>query len=164
GAFFESLIAPNIVAAAAETAMLPLVLFFAALAIAITRLPGEQRRLLLTFFAALGNAMLVMIGWVLRLAPVGVFALAIGVAARVGGGAAVILAHYVLVVSSFGLVVFLAAYLLAIWGVGRPPLRFARAVLPFQAMAISTQSSLACLPAMLGACRILAVRDTTAEF
>ena len=58
GAFFESLIAPNIVAATAETAMLPLVLFFAAFAVAITRLPGEQRRVLLVFFAEILNSAL----------------------------------------------------------------------------------------------------------
>src|SRR6187401_2238526 len=39
GAFFETLIAPNVIAAAAETAMLPLVVFFAVLALAIMRLP-----------------------------------------------------------------------------------------------------------------------------
>ena len=42
--------------------------------------------------------------------------------------------------------------------------KFARAVLPVQAMAISTQSSLASLPAMLAACRTLGLRDTTGEF
>src|SRR6478735_7228644 len=35
GAFFETLVAPNVVAAAAETAMLPLVVFFTVLALAI---------------------------------------------------------------------------------------------------------------------------------
>ena len=37
-------------------------------------------------------------------------------------------------------------------------------MLPSQAVAISTQSSLASLPAMLAACRTLGVRETTAEF
>jgi Na+/H+-dicarboxylate symporter len=44
GAFFETLVAPNIVAAAAETAMLPLVVFFAALALAIMRCPRRSAR------------------------------------------------------------------------------------------------------------------------
>lgn len=164
GAFLESLVAPNIIAAAAQTAMLPLVLFFAAFAVAITRLPDAHSNLLLGFFAALGNAMLVMIGWVLRLAPVGVFALAIGVAVRAGSGAVAVLGHYVLVVSGFGFIVFLAAYLLAMVGGRQPLLRFAQAILPVQAVAISTQSSLACLPAMLTACRTLEVRERTADF
>ena len=55
-AFVESLIAPNIVSAAAETAMLPLTLFFAAFALALVRLPADQRDLLLGLFRALAAA------------------------------------------------------------------------------------------------------------
>ena len=164
GAFFETLVAPNIVAAAAETAMLPLVVFFAALALAIMRLPDAQRAPLLGLFEALGEAMLVVIGWVLWLAPLGVFALAVGVAARSGGGAFAALGHYILVVSSLGLAVLVAAYGVAVIGARRGLLRFGRAVLPAQAVALSTQSSLASLPAMLAVCRTLGVRETTADF
>jgi hypothetical protein len=65
---------------------------------------------LLALFETLGEAMLVVIGWVLWLAPLGVFALAVGVAARSGGGAIAALGHYILVVSSLGFVVLVAAY------------------------------------------------------
>jgi Na+/H+-dicarboxylate symporter len=164
GAFFESLVAPNVFAAAAETAMLPLILFFVALALAITRLPDAPRTLLLGLFDALGQAMLVIIGWVLWLAPAGVFALGIGVAARSGGGAIAALGHYVLLVSGLGFVVLLGAYGVALAGARIGPLRFARAMLPSQAVAFSTQSSLASLPAMLGSCRVLGVREATADF
>lgn len=162
GAFVESLVSPNVVAAAAETAMLPLIVFFSAMAVAITRLPDSQRDLLLRLFEALGDTMLVIIGWVLWLAPLGVFALALGVGLDSGGGAFAALAHYILLVSGLGFVVLLAAY--AIGGVQHGPVRFARAMLPSQAVAISTQSSLASLPAMLQSCRILGVRETTADF
>src|SRR5690606_22769547 len=93
---------------------LPLVLFFAALGVAAVHLPDRQREGLLVLFAGLGNAMLVMVGWILRIAPIGVFALAIGVAARGGGSAAAVLVHYVLIVSGGGVAVLLAAYALAI--------------------------------------------------
>ncbi|MBD3729659.1 MAG: cation:dicarboxylase symporter family transporter [Sphingomonadales bacterium] len=162
--FVMSLVAPNIVAAAAETAMLPLTIFFALFAVAITRLPAVQRDSLLGLFRALGNAMLVMIGWVLGLAPVGVFALAIGVAARAGGGAVTTLVHYILSVSAMGLVVLLGGYLLAALAGRVSPLRFARAILPAQAVAISTQSSLASLPAMLASARRLDLREESADF
>jgi Na+/H+-dicarboxylate symporter len=164
GAFFETIIAPNVIAAAAETAMLPLVVFFAVLALAVTRLPDAQRAPLLGLFEALGEAMLVVIGWVLWLAPVGVFALAVGVAARSGGGAIAALGHYILIVSSLGFAILLAAYAVAVLGARRGLPGFARAVLPAQAVAISTQSSLASLPAMLAVCRTLGVRETTADF
>jgi proton glutamate symport protein len=164
GAFFETIVAPNVIAAAAETAMLPLVVFFAVLALAIMRLPEGQRAPLLGLFEALGAAMLVVIGWVLWLAPLGVFALAIGVAARSGGDAIAALGHYIVLVSSLGFAVLLAAYGVAVLGARRGLWGFARAVLPAQAVAISTQSSLASLPAMLAVCRTLGVRETTADF
>lgn len=163
-AFVESLVAPNIVAAAAETAMLPLTLFFAAFAVAVARLPGGQRETLLGVFRALANAMLMIIGWVLWAAPVGVFALAVGVGAESGGGAFATLAHYILIVVAAGTVIFLAGYLLA-WLVGgvSPP-RFARELLPAQTVALSTQSSLASLPAMLVSAERLGVRERSSEF
>ena len=164
GDFVTSLVTSNIVQAAAETAMLPLTIFFALFALALTRLPQEQGDRLLGLFHALGNAMLVVIGWVLWLAPIGVMALAIGVAAQAGGGAFAALAHYILVVSAMGGFVFLGAYLVA-WLVGKQnPLAFGRAMIPAQAVALSTQSSLASLPAMLDSASRLKLRQETAEF
>jgi Na+/H+-dicarboxylate symporter len=164
GAFFESLIAPNVVAAAAETAMLPLVVFFVAFALAITRLPDVHAQLLLRLFEALGATMLVIIGWVLRIAPVGVFALAFGVGLTSGDGAFAALAHYILLVSSLGVVVLIVAYFVGTLGGRRSPRDFARAMIPAQVVAISSQSSLASLPAMLQSCRSLGLRESTADF
>lgn len=162
--FLKSLIAPNIIAAAAETAMLPLTIFFALFAIAITRLPEGQGATLLGFFHALANAMLLIIGWVLWVAPLGVAALAFGVGLRSGGGAFAVLGHYILVVSAMGGFIWLLAYALAgFWGRAGFT-RFARAILPAQAVALSTQSSLASLPAMLDSASRLGLRSTTSEF
>lgn len=164
GAFVTSLVAPNIIAAAAQTTMLPLTIFFALFALAIVRLPAAQGDTLLAFFRALGNAMLVIIGWVLAVAPVGVFALAIGVAAAGGGGAFVTLAHYILAVSAMGAVVLIGGYVVALVGGKRSPFAFIHAMLPAQAVALSTQSSLASLPAMLVSARRLEVEESTADF
>jgi proton glutamate symport protein len=161
--FLASLVSPNIVAAAAETAMLPLTLFFVMFAVAITRLPEDQGERLLGFFHALGNAMLLIIGWVLSAAPVGVFALAYGVGVQSGGGAFAALGHYVLTVTMMGTFIFLLAYAIAI-GLGRTSGRFITAMLPAQAVALSTQSSLASLPAMLDSAGRLGLRASTAEF
>jgi Na+/H+-dicarboxylate symporter len=161
--FLASLVSPNIVAAAAETAMLPLTLFFVMFAVAITRLPEDQGDRLLGFFHALGNAMLLIIGWVLSAAPVGVFALAYGVGVQSGGGAFAALGHYVLSVTAMGTFIFLLAYAIAI-GLGRTGGRFVSAILPAQAVALSTQSSLASLPAMLDSAGRLGLRASTAEF
>ncbi|MEP0188936.1 MAG: cation:dicarboxylase symporter family transporter [Erythrobacter sp.] len=162
--FLKSLIAPNMIAAAAETAMLPLTIFFALFAVAIARLPQAQGATLLGFFHALANAMLMIIGWVLWLAPIGVLALAFGVGLKSGGGAFAALGHYILVVSAMGGFILLLAYMLAWTMGGISPMRFAKAILPAQAVAVSTQSSLASLPAMLDSASRLKLRDETSEF
>ncbi|MBC2669978.1 dicarboxylate/amino acid:cation symporter [Novosphingobium piscinae] len=162
--FLNSVVPTNVIDAAARDAVLPTVLFFILLAAAITRLPERPRQLLSDLFAALAAALLVVIGWVLRLAPIGVFALALGVAARSGTEAIAALGHYIVTITAVGTVVMLAGYGVAVWA-GRLRLgAFARALLPVQAVALSTQSSLASLPAMLAACRSLGVRSTSAEF
>ena len=162
--FLKSLVAPNIIAAAGETAMLPVTIFFALLAVAITRIPEEQGAVLLSFFHALANAMLQIIGWVLWIAPLGVAALAFGVGLKSGGGAFAALAHYILLVSAMGGFILVLAYALALALGGQSLVKFASAVLPAQAVAVSTQSSLASLPAMLESAGRLDLRPSTSEF
>ncbi|MFA7584789.1 MAG: dicarboxylate/amino acid:cation symporter [Novosphingobium sp.] len=164
GDFLSSLVPSNIVAAAADDAMLPLIVFFALFALAVTRLPPRQRAVMADLFAGLAATMMVMIGWVLRIAPVGVFALGFALAANSGTAAVAALGHYIATVSAIGAMVLLAGYGLAVLGARLPLIAFARAVGPAQAMAISTQSSLACLPAMLAACRRLGVAERHADF
>jgi len=159
-----AMIPDNIFGAAAAGAMLPLVLFVSVLAVATTRIAEAPRRQLALVFEGLAAAMMVVIGWVLALAPIGVFGLASAVAASSGTSAIQALAHYILVVSAAGTVVMLGGYGIAVLIARQPLGAFVRAMLPVQAVAISTQSSLACLPAMLGATRKLGVREATADF
>lgn len=149
GDFLTSLVPTNPVAAAAEDAILPLILFTAVFAFAMTRLPPAPRAALTAFFEAVAQTMLIVINWVLALAPIGVAALAYTVAVRSGAAAFGALLHYVAILSVLGILVWLAAYVVAVVGGRVPIVRFARAAVPAQAVAISTQSSLASLPAML---------------
>lgn len=149
GDFINSLVPTNAIAAAANDQILPLILFTTVFAFAITRLPQEKRAPLTGFFDALASAMLVVIGWVLLLAPIGVFALGYAVAVKTGLAALGGLAHYVAAVSGIGIMATLIALLFGIWSARRGPMAYIRAIMPPQAVAISTQSSLACLPAML---------------
>ncbi len=92
------------------------------------------------------------------------FALAFGVGVQSGGGAFAALGHYVLTVTAMGTFVLVLAYAIAA-ALGRTGLlRFTKAVLPAQAVALSTQSSLASLPAMLDSAGRLNLRASTAEF
>lgn len=162
--FLASLLPDNVISAAAASAMLPVIVFVALFALASTKLPDEPRRMLALLFEALAGAMMVLIGWVLRLAPIGVFALGLTLGIQSGGAALGALAHYIVLAASVGGVVLFAGYGLAIT-LGRKKLgAFAAAILPAQVVAISTQSSLATLPAMLASSRKLGVADTTSEF
>jgi Na+/H+-dicarboxylate symporter len=147
--FVRSLVPTNPIAAAASDQILPLMVFTLVFAFALTRLPEEPRARLTGFFSAVADAMLVIINWVLWLAPIGVFALALVVGASAGGAAFGALAHYVVVVASVGCVVWVLAWPLGVIGGRTGVAAFSRAVAPAHAVAISTQSSLASLPAML---------------
>ncbi len=160
----EAMVPSNIFSAAANGAMLPVVIFAALFALACTRIAEAPRRSLLTFFEGLAMAMMVIVGWVLMLAPIGVLGLAISLGAKTGADAIGGLAHYIVIVSAAGLVVLLASVAIALTIGGRGPGAFGRAMLPVYAVAISTQSSLASLPAMLAASRKLGVRESTADF
>jgi Na+/H+-dicarboxylate symporter len=147
--FIVSIVPTNPVTAAATNAFLPLIVFTMVFAFALTRLPVEPRELLTKFFQAVADVMLIIIGWILWLAPIGVLALAYVVGAKAGTAAFGALLHYVVIVSGIGILVWIAAFPIGAIG-GRIGLaRFVRATGPAQAVAISTQSSLASLPAML---------------
>ena len=161
--FFSGVVPSNVFAAASNGDVLPLVIFVVIFAFAVTKIAGERRELLVGLFQALADALLMVIGWVLWLAPIGVFALGYSVGAAAGTRAFGALLHYVLLVSTLGLAMLLSGYLVAVTA-GRLPLRaFAKAEVGPQSFAISTRSSLACLPAMLGAARIVGIRERTAD-
>jgi Na+/H+-dicarboxylate symporter len=157
GEFIRSLVPSNPIAAAANDQILPLMFFTVVFAFALTRLPKAPRSQLTDFFRAIAEAMLVIINWVLWLAPIGVFALAYAVGARAGAAAFGALAHYVVTVALVGCFVWFLAWPLARFGGRVRLLEFTRAVGPPHAVAISTQSSLASLPAMLKASERLGV-------
>lgn len=163
--FFETLrglVPANPIDAAARTDILPLLIFTLVFAFALTRLPTVQRQTMTGFFDALAQTMVIVITWVLWLAPIGVFALAFTVGATAGAAALGTLAHYILIVSICGWVVTALAYPLAVFGGGVPFARFAREVASPQALAISTQSSLACLPICLKKAEALGVPEARA--
>jgi Na+/H+-dicarboxylate symporter len=149
-----SLIPVNPVAAAAEAAMAPLIVFAAILGMAISRLPSASRRMLVDFFKAFADAMLIIVNWVLAAAPAGIFVLTLEAAANVGVGVALGLVQYVLLLSMVLGIGLLCATLIGLLS-GVKPRRFVRAALGPQAVAASTQSSMACLPSLIKAAEAL---------
>lgn len=148
-AWLVSLIPTNPIAAAANGAMVPLIVFTLLFALAIARSPAATRDSLLGFFRALAAAMLIMVRWVVLLAPLGVFALMLPLAAHVGAGLAGAIGFYI-AAYSFGCLFVIALLYPVVAVFGRVPIaRFARAALPAQLIAFSSSSSIASLPALV---------------
>ncbi|HEY5545607.1 MAG TPA: cation:dicarboxylase symporter family transporter, partial [Gemmatimonadaceae bacterium] len=156
GAWLTSLIPTNPIAAAADGAMLQLILFTLILALAIAKLAPAVRDPVLGVFRGLAEAMLVIVRWVVALAPLGVFALVLPLAARGGAGVAGAVGFYVVAYSLASILVVLLLYPVVMVA-GKVPIgRFARAVLPAQSVAFASSSSIASLPALVeGAERVL---------
>jgi Na+/H+-dicarboxylate symporter len=143
------LVPANPVRAAADGAMLPLIVFTSIVALAITRLEMKRRQVLLEFFDAVAKAMFVIVEWILVVAPIGVFFLVLPLAARTGAGLIGALGLFLVIVCGLLVVALVVLYPIATLAGGIPLRRFARACAPAQAVAFSTRSSLASLPAML---------------
>jgi proton glutamate symport protein len=149
GAWLTSLLPQNPVAAAASGSIVPLVLFTLLLALAITRAAPASRATLVAFFGAVGDAMLVLVRWVVLVAPIGIFALVLPLASHAGsalvGGIGFYIAAYSLVC-----ILFVALLYPVVAVAARIPMRtFARAALPAQLIAFSSSSSIASLPALV---------------
>src|SRR5436305_5844628 len=148
-AWLTSLIPANPIAAAASGAMVPLILFTLILAIAIARSAESTRGPLVALARALGDAMLLIVRWVVLAAPIGVFALVLPLAAHLGGAVAGAIGAYIAAYSVACVAVILLIYPIVSLFAGISVARFARAVLPAQLIAFSSSSSIASLPALI---------------
>jgi Na+/H+-dicarboxylate symporter len=152
--WLTDLIPTNPVKAAADGALLPLIIFTLAFGIALLSVDERRRAPVVAFFSGVFDAMLVLVRWILALAPIGVFALALPLAATLGLAAAGALGYYIGLVSLLAVVVCALILYPAAALFGHTPLRrFARAAAPAQAVAFSARSSLAAIPAMIEGAR-----------
>jgi proton glutamate symport protein len=154
GQWLIDLVPTNPVKAAADGAMLPLIVFTLAFGLAVAGLRSDTKAVVVRVFEAIRDAAMTLVRWILWTAPIGVFALALALVARLGASAIGALAGYVgLVVAVSVIFVVLVLYPMAAI-IGKVPiLEFARAALPAQAVAFSSRSSLAALPAMIESAR-----------
>ena len=161
--FFKGVVPSNVIAAASNGDVLPLTVFAVLFALALTRIAADGRRAVVNLFDAIAEALLVVIAWVLAVAPLGVFALAFTVGSAAGGAAFAGLGHYIVIISIIGILVTLAAYpLAAIFGDVRMG-ELTRGLIAPQAVAISTRSSLASLPAMLASARSMGISEEVSD-
>jgi proton glutamate symport protein len=144
-----SIIPANAIAAAAQSAMLPLVVFALFFGFALTRIDAARRVPAIGLFQTLADIMIVIVKWVLWAAPLGVFALALSVCVKAGVSVLSALGWYILAQCTLYLAVTMGLYFVAVFFGGQRLRQFAAGILPAQVIAASTQSSLATLPAMV---------------
>ncbi len=148
--FLVELVPANPVRAAADGALLPLIVFTVLLSAAIGSLADGPRRTVIELAEALVTALIKLIEWVMRLAPVGVACLAAPVTARLGWEAIRSLAVFVLTIVISTVLFATAVYGPSVRSLGRLALgQFGRAATPGATIAFTTASSMAALPAML---------------
>ena len=165
GDWLVAFVPTNPLKAAVQDDLLPLLLFTILFAAALSRSRAEGRTIVTAASQSIAEAMLTLVGWIMRLAPLGVFALGLSLASEIGMKTAGALIGFVAV-----LAILLVAFNLALYPVaallGVVPLRtFAAAVLPAQIVGFSTRSSLASLPALLeGANRRMGLSPVVSGF
>lgn len=147
GAMILSFIPANIFHALANGSMMQIIVFSALFAIASLHLKKERQLLMLDFFTAVTNAILIMAEWVIKMTPIGVFSLISYVIAEQGVQVIVGLWKYVVMVVAV-LLIHAAVTLPALLGLfGRiNPFRYLSDVREAPIMAFSTASSTATLP------------------
>jgi Na+/H+-dicarboxylate symporter len=141
------LVPTNAIAAAAEGDLLPLIIFSVIFGAALTLVRNDRRDAMLLFFNGVNDTVMVIIDWVMRLAPYAVFALVGAIVSRFGMDLLTSLLVYSLVVVGGLLLHVLGTYALLARFVARvdPPTFFKR-IIEAPLVAFSTSSSSATLP------------------
>ena len=155
------LVPANPFAAAANGDILPLMIFTVVFSLALIQIDERLAKNVVTFFEATKQALLVVIAWIMELAPYGIFALVLPITANLGTESVRLLGTFILMVC--GLIVLLAACVyLGLWVLGHDIKKFAKTMAPVQVIGFGTRSSLATLPATIAASEILGVSQKTA--
>lgn len=147
GSMILSFIPTNIFHALSNGAMMQIIVFSALFGVASLHLKEERKQLVLDFFTAVTNAILIIAEWVIKLTPIGVFSLISYVIAEQGAQVIIGLWKYVLMVLSVLLIHALITLPAVLAFFGRiNPFRYLSDVREAPIMAFSTASSTATLP------------------
>ena len=148
--WFIDLVSPNVIKAAADGAMLPVIVFSVMFGVALAGVGAERRDAVLRVVHGIADAMQRLVSGILELAPIGVFALAVPLASKLGLAAAgAVIAYIVLVVLLTVLAAAVLLYPVGIAAGGMSATAFVSYCAPAQAVAFASRSSLAALPAMV---------------
>jgi len=161
------LVSPNIVMSAAETDLLPVILFTLVFAAALTTI-GKQGQPVIAFFEGVNEVMMKIVGWLMYFAPIGIFALVAGRLGEAGGGAAFLgelkaVGAFVVVVL-VGLTLHFAILYGVAWAIARRGLAYLRSLAGALMTAFGTASSSATLPVTLEGVTEQGVSKKSARF
>jgi Na+/H+-dicarboxylate symporter len=151
GQWLVDLVPQNVFKAASDGTMLTLIVFAVLFALALSSVPAPRRDSVLRVAEGVSDAMQRLVAGILTLAPIGVFALAVPLAAKLGLSAAAAVAAYI------GLVVSLTLIVMS-------PGAFVALCAPAQAVAFAARSSLASLPAMVESAQIAKMPPVVSGF
>lgn len=151
GSWLANLFPANPVRAAVDGALLPLVAFSLLYGAALSRVRAGIREVHLSILRGTVAALTAMVRWILRAAPVGVAALGLSLGARLGLEAVAPIARYVAVAILLLLVALGIVYALLLGLRIVPVTVLVQALLPAQAIAFASRSSLATLPILIDA-------------
>jgi len=141
------MIPTNPIAAAANMELLPLIVFTVLFGAALTLVQEDRRRVVLTFAEGVNDTVMILIDWIMRLAPYAVFALIATTVAQFGLDLLrSLLIYAVTVVVGLALHVFGTYGLILKFIVRLNPITFFRRIAQAPLVAFSTSSSNATLP------------------
>ncbi len=132
-----------------ETNFLQIIFFAILFGVSLTILTEERRKPVLDFLNGVNDAMIVLVKLVMRVAPIGVFALIAAVAAQFGYGVLITLLKYVVITIGAMAVFTVTFYPVALRLSGMSPWFFMKKYYEVFLFAFSTSSSNATLPVNL---------------
>lgn len=144
---FLRMVPPNIISAAAQGQMLGLIFFSLLFGFFMTKLSGRKAEVMKSFWEAMLDVMMEMTNWVMKFAPIGVFALVAKVVAVSGVEVFLPLAvFFFTVVAALAVHMFVTMPIILYFVAKVNPLRHYKAMSSAILTAFSTSSSSATLP------------------
>jgi len=145
--YIENIVPRNPFRAIATGEMLQIVFFAVFFGVAINFAPREKTKYVVNFFSGFSEIMITMVGIVMKVAPIGVFALIAATIAEFGFDIIITLLFYILTVLIGLLLQIAIVYTLMVKFLGKlNPIDFLKKMRVAQLVALSTSSSAATLP------------------
>lgn len=167
GDILLSMIAPNLIEAAADTNLLPLIIWSVAFGIALASL-GERAQPAARFFESFNAGMMKLVSWVMYFAPIGVFGLIAGMFGAAGSTEAFVDKiqgvglHVVTVLS--GLAVHFVVLTVILLTIGGQSIAYLGNMLRAIVTAFATASSTATLPLTMQCARESGIDERARRF